>query len=392
MRFIDEAKIYICAGDGGNGCASFRREKHVPRGGPNGGDGGHGGDVVFIADPHLNTLIDFRYKQHFKAKRGAHGKGKDCTGTSAPSLEVRVPLGVVVRDAADGSILHDFTFAGERVVMARGGQGGFGNTRFKTPTLQAPRIAQPGGPGEEHWLRLEMKLLADVGLIGMPNAGKSTLLSVVSAARPKIADYPFTTLIPQLGVIQVDIDRAFVMADIPGLIPGASTGQGLGHAFLKHIERCALLLHLVECQPMDESDPWENFCAIEMELRAYAPSLAEKPRLVALTKADLLTDPTQRAALMERFQSEWRASNENISLALISSATHEGLSGLTATLDQAVRTFRATEPASTVYALPDAPTRAGTSPGDPDLHDDDDTDYDDEDADEDDVECIWVRE
>ncbi|MBF0588743.1 MAG: GTPase ObgE, partial [Magnetococcales bacterium] len=286
MRFLDEAKIYIRSGDGGNGAASFRREKYVPFGGPDGGDGGRGGDVVLVADPHLNTMIDLRYKQHFKAKRGINGMGKGRTGASMPPTEIRLPVGAVVRDDADGQVLVDLTEPGQRFLVAEGGHGGKGNIHFKSSTNRAPRQFEEGGEGTEMWLRLELKLLADVGLVGLPNAGKSTLLSSISAARPKIADYPFTTLIPQLGVVRVGEESQVVMADIPGLVEEASQGRGLGHAFLRHVERCTGLLHLVDAMPMDDSEPLDNFLTIESELSQYAANLALKPRGVVITKLD----------------------------------------------------------------------------------------------------------
>ncbi|MGC8780193.1 MAG: GTPase ObgE [Anaerolineae bacterium] len=281
--FFDEAKIYVKAGDGGNGVVAFRREAHVPRGGPSGGNGGKGGDVYLEADPQQNTLIQFSQQVHFRAANGAHGRGKNQTGAQGADLIIRVPIGTVAYDDASGELLADLITAGQRALVARGGRGGRGNAAFKSPTNQAPRIAENGEPGEERWLRLELKLLADVGIVGVPNAGKSTLLARVSAARPKIADYPFTTLEPNLGVVVVD-NRDFVMADIPGLIEGAHAGAGLGHAFLRHIERTRVLIHLLNGL---SPDPVGDYEAINLELRLFNPALAAKPQVVVLNKLDL---------------------------------------------------------------------------------------------------------
>ncbi|MCC7352856.1 MAG: GTPase ObgE [Anaerolineae bacterium] len=280
---FDETKIYVKAGDGGNGCVSFRREKFVPLGGPNGGKGGKGGDVSLVVDPHLNTLIFFRKHVHFRAGRGEHGRGKDQTGAAGADYLVPVPPGTVVRDAETGELLGDLTRPEQRLLVAAGGRGGRGNASFATPTNQAPRFAENGEPGQERWLKLELKLIADVGVVGVPNAGKSTLLSVVTAARPKIADYPFTTLEPNLGVALVD-GRDFVMADLPGLIEGAHTGAGLGHQFLRHVERTRLLIHLLNGASPDPLGDWQ---AINQELELFNPLLAQKPQVVALNKLDL---------------------------------------------------------------------------------------------------------
>ena len=356
MRFLDEVKIYIHAGDGGNGAVSFRREKFIPLGGPDGGDGGRGGDVLISPDPHLNTLIDFRYQQHFKAQRGGNGMGKNRTGRSAPDVAVRVPLGTVVRDDADGSILYDITRPDQHQIIAKGGRGGLGNTRFKSSTNRAPRQCQPGEIGEERWLRLELKLLADVGLIGLPNAGKSTLIATVSAARPKIADYPFTTLTPNLGVVRAGSEISFVMADIPGLISGASNGQGLGHAFLKHVERCAVLAHLVEMVPADGSDPVDNFRLIERELAAYSPKLAAKPQWVVISKSDLLP-PDEGEVLEKRLRAV--LSEAHGPLHRLSSATGQGIKPWVYALAQAVAVRSPLEDQTARPSLPDAPTKAG---------------------------------
>jgi GTP-binding protein len=285
MKFLDEAKVYIQSGAGGNGCVSFRREKFIEFGGPNGGDGGRGGDVVAEAVEGLNTLIDYRYQQHFKAKRGGNGMGKDRHGADGADAVLKVPAGTQVFEEDGETLLADLAEAGQRVVLARGGNGGFGNAHFKSSTNRAPRHANPGQPGEERTIRLRLKLIADAGLIGLPNAGKSTFLAAVSAARPKIADYPFTTLHPQLGVVRID-EREFVLADIPGLIAGAHEGAGLGDRFLGHIERCRVLLHLVDGI---SEDIGEAYRVVREELEAYGHGLGQKPEIVALSKADALT-------------------------------------------------------------------------------------------------------
>src|SRR4029077_18609688 len=302
MLFIDEVIISVKAGDGGNGCLAFRREKFVPRGGPSGGDGGRGGDVVMIATEHHNTLLHFRFNPEHKAQRGRHGEGSDKTGHNGHSVELSTPVGTVVYDAETGELLHDFTMPGDRFVVAKGGRGGRGNARFATSTHQTPTEHEDGKPGEERRLRLELKLLADVGLVGFPNAGKSTLISVISAARPKIANYPFTTLQPNLGVVNVDggtgghgteLGRTFVVADLPGLIEGASQGAGLGIRFLRHVERTRLLVHLIDTSDMAEMDPVKAFEVIEGELGAFSEKLLEKPMIVVATKLDATTDRTK---------------------------------------------------------------------------------------------------
>ena len=296
MKFLDETKIYVKSGDGGNGCASFRRQKNIPFGGPDGGDGGSGGDVVAVCEDGLNTLIDYRYQQHFKAKRGGNGSGRDRTGAGGEDLLLKVPVGTQIL-ADDGNIpIADLTALGQRVVLAKGGDGGFGNTHYKSSTNQAPRRADPGRSGEQRWLWLRLKLIADAGMVGLPNAGKSTLLAAVTRARPKIAAYPFTTLHPNLGVVQVDEDE-FVLADIPGLIEGASAGAGLGFRFLGHVERCRVLLHLVDGTGGDVIAAYRN---LRRELRAYGAGLEEKPEIVALNKCDALSSEetkSKRAAL-----------------------------------------------------------------------------------------------
>ena len=291
MKFLDEAKIYVKSGDGGNGCVAFRREKYIEFGGPNGGDGGRGGDVWAEAVDGLNTLIDFRYRQHFKAARGHHGMGKDRTGASAPPLVIKVPAGTQILENDKETLIADLTAPGQRVLLAKGGDGGFGNAHFKSSTNRAPRRADPGYPGEEHWVWLRLKLIADAGIVGLPNAGKSTFLAAVSRARPKIADYPFTTMHPQLGVV-VFRERDFVLADIPGLIEGAHQGTGLGDRFLGHIERCGALLHLVDGTQEDVAGAYRT---IRDELAAYGSGLRDKPEVVALNKIDALTVAQRRA-------------------------------------------------------------------------------------------------
>jgi GTP-binding protein len=285
MKFLDEAKVYIRSGDGGNGCVAFRREKFIEFGGPSGGNGGRGGDVVAEAVDGLNTLIDYRYQQHFKAKPGEGGKGKDRHGAGGADAVLKLPLGTQVFDEDRETLLADLAEIGQRVVLAQGGNGGFGNAHFKSSTNRAPRNANPGQPGEERWLWLRLKLIADAGLVGLPNAGKSTFLAAVSAAKPKIADYPFTTLNPQLGVVESD-GREFVLADIPGLIEGAHEGSGLGDRFLGHVERCRVLLHLVDGT---EAHAGESYKTVRAELEAYGNGLADKPEIVALTKIDAMT-------------------------------------------------------------------------------------------------------
>jgi GTPase len=290
MRFVDYAKVYVKAGDGGRGCVSFRREKYVPRGGPDGGDGGRGGHVVFRATRELNTLLDLRYRREYHAQRGQHGMGKKMHGRDGKDLLIPVPVGTVVKDECTGETLYDLDAEGMEAVVARGGRGGLGNSHFATPTRQVPRYAQPGEEGEERSLVIELKLLADVGLIGLPNAGKSTLISVISSARPKVADYPFTTLVPNLGVVKFEDYRSFVVADIPGLIEGAHRGVGLGFQFLRHVERTSILLHLVDVSEMGEGEPVENMKKINRELELYSPELVQKPQVVVGSKTDVKGD------------------------------------------------------------------------------------------------------
>jgi GTPase len=287
MKFVDQAKIYVRSGNGGAGCMSFRREKYVPRGGPDGGDGGNGGHVILEASLTKDTLLRFHMNQHFRAENGRPGMGKNKHGASGENMVIRVPLGTTVFDESSGGMLYDLTLPGQRVIVAEGGRGGRGNARFVTPTNRAPRHTQPGEPGLELRLRLELKLLADVGLLGKPNVGKSTLISRLSAARPKIADYPFTTLIPCLGVVAVDADQSYVLADIPGLIEGAGQGAGLGHRFLKHVERCRILLHLLSASDVDPEFPLKNYERINTELEVFDPVLIQKKQLVVVNKLDM---------------------------------------------------------------------------------------------------------
>jgi GTPase len=320
--FIDEVRIYVKGGDGGNGCLAFRREKFVPRGGPSGGDGGRGGDVYLVATPHQNTLLHFRFNPEHKAERGRHGEGSNRTGHEGKSIELETPVGTVVYDADSGVKLHDFTTPGERFLLARGGRGGRGNARFSTSTHQAPTEHEDGHPGQERRLRLELKLLADVGLVGFPNAGKSTLISRMSAARPKIADYPFTTLEPQLGVVALDDFRSFVIADIPGLIEGAHLGHGLGIQFLRHIERTRLLAHLVDVSDFSGRDPVHDFEVIMQELAAFSAELAGKPMLLVAAKIDAAQDPARIESLRAL------AAERGLPFFAISSVTGEGLDPL----------------------------------------------------------------
>ncbi len=305
MKFFDEAKIEVIAGNGGNGAATFRREKYVPKGGPSGGDGGRGGSIYTIADRNLNTLIDFRYTRIFRAQRGENGMSSDCYGRGGEDLLLRMPVGTLISDLATGEIVADLDVDGKKVLLAQGGQGGLGNIHFKSSTNRAPRQCTPGTPGEVRELRLELKVLADVGLLGLPNAGKSTLIRAISSARPKVADYPFTTLHPNLGMVRVDDSRSFVVADIPGLIEGAAEGAGLGHQFLRHLQRTGLLLHLVDIAPFDpDADPVRDAHAILAELKKYDPALYEKPRWLIINKIDLVPEENRQeriAALLKGY-------------------------------------------------------------------------------------------
>jgi GTPase len=333
--FIDRTKIRIQAGHGGNGVTAFRREKFVPRGGPSGGDGGRGGDLWLEADEALNTLLHLRYNPEHKAERGRHGEGSNRSGRDGEELVVRVPVGTQVFDAVTGDLLYDFTHTGERWLAARGGRGGFGNSHFATSTNRAPRYHQEGSPGEERELQLELKLLADVGLVGFPNAGKSTLISTISAAKPKIADYPFTTLEPHLGVVDMGEYKTFVVADIPGLIEGAHKGAGLGDRFLRHVERTKLLLHLVDVSSVTGRDPVADYETINRELAAYDENLATRPQIVVATKIDALDEPERLERLRLRAEEDARP------FYAISSATGQGVRELTNAVSRALEEMSA---------------------------------------------------
>ena len=320
--FFDVAEVYLKAGDGGNGAVSFRREKYIPNGGPDGGDGGNGGNIVFKVDMGLRTLVDFRYKRKYVAQNGERGGGKNCSGRSGQDLVVRVPLGTLVKDKETGRILADLSREGQEEIIVKGGKGGWGNQHFATPTRQAPNFARNGTPGEERMVVLELKLLADVGLIGFPNVGKSTLLSVVSAARPKIADYHFTTLTPNLGVVSLGEGASFVMADIPGLIEGAHEGAGLGHQFLRHIERTRLLIHVVDISEADGRDAISDVDVINQELEKYNPELSKRPQIIAANKVDALTDMSR----LERFKNEMEGRGYRVFT--LSAATRQGVDEL----------------------------------------------------------------
>jgi GTPase len=332
VKFVDLARIHIRAGDGGVGCVSFRREKFVPKGGPDGGNGGRGGDIVIRANRHLNTLLDFRYRRAYRAPRGEHGLGSLKTGTSADPIVLEVPVGTIVRDGATEEILGDLVEHGAEIVAAHGGRGGKGNAAFATSTDQAPRRYELGGPGEEREIELELKLLADVGLVGFPNAGKSTLISVVSAARPKIADYPFTTLVPNLGIVRVDNGAGFVVADIPGLIEGAHAGKGLGIQFLRHIERTRMLVYLLDATRPDVK---ADFAVLENELRLFNATLPRRPKLIALTKMDAVDDETRAALAKIRFG--------RTSVFMISAVAGDGIRELVQALATRLAALRAKE-------------------------------------------------
>jgi GTP-binding protein len=328
MKFIDEVTLFASSGHGGAGCVAFRREKFIEFGGPNGGDGGKGGDVVFLASSGLSTLLELRHRPHQKAEKGHNGQGKNRHGASGADLVIKVPVGTVINDAESGEQLADLTEAGQRVVLLKGGRGGQGNARFATATHKTPRFAQPGEEGQEAKLRLELKLMADVGLLGLPNAGKSSLITKVSAARPKIADYPFTTIKPSLGVVPYKNGRSFVMADIPGIIEGAHEGAGLGHRFLKHLERSGILLHLVDISWMPERDPLAEYEAVTRELTMFSPELAAKEQVVVITKLDLPQTREQLAQVRSWFE------ERGIRVFPLSSATGEGVAEL---LDEIAR-------------------------------------------------------
>ena len=336
--FVDKVTITVRAGDGGNGAVTFHREKYVAAGGPDGGDGGRGGDIIFEVDDNMSTLMDFRYKRKYVAANGADGQGKRCSGRVGESLRIRVPRGTLLRDADSGAIMHDMSSGGP-FVAARGGRGGWGNQHFATPTRQVPRFAKPGLPGESHTILLELKLLADVGLIGFPNVGKSTLLSVVSKAHPKIANYHFTTLFPKLGVVYVSEGSSFVMADIPGIIEGASDGAGLGHDFLRHIDRCRLLVHVVDVSGSEGRDPVADFDAINAELAQYSPELATRPQIVVANKTDIMEDE----ALLEKLRAH--VEEAGYPLFALSAASHTGTRELVLKIAEKLSTL----PPVTVY-------------------------------------------
>ena len=362
-QFTDICRINVKGGDGGAGCMSFRREAYVPKGGPDGGDGGRGGDIIFVVDDHLTTLMDFRYKRKYVAENGMDGQGKRCTGKDGADLILRVPRGTIIRDAATQEIIHDMSDDAP-FILCRGGRGGWGNQHFATPTRQVPRFAKAGLPGESHDVVLELKLLADVGLVGFPNVGKSTLLSVVSKAHPKIANYHFTTLYPNLGVVYVDEGVSFVMADIPGIIEGASEGAGLGHDFLRHIDRCRLLVHLVDVSGSEGRDPVEDFDAINAELKQYSPDLAERPQIVAANKVDILPPDSDN---LERLRSHVEALG--YTLLEISAAAHQG----TRELVKKTAEMLSVLPPVTVYEpeyVPKAPVIDASAPLD--IHREDD--------------------
>src|SRR5689334_78127 len=339
--FVDEVDIHVTAGAGGRGCLAFRREIRVPRGGPSGGDGGHGGSIYIVASPHTNTLINYRFHPEFDAERGQHGQGSNRTGHTGSDLELAVPIGTLVYEKSPEAdepprLLADLAHEGDRVLVARGGRGGMGNARFATSTNRAPRKVQPGEPGEEKFLHLELKLLADVGLVGFPNAGKSTLISRISAARPKIADYPFTTLTPNLGVVRLGDDRSFVVADVPGLIEGAHRGLGLGHQFLRHLERTKVLVHLVDVSGASGLDPVADLDTVRRELELFQQTLAAKPQIVAANKIDALDDPARADALGRR------ADELGLPFYLISGATGRGVSELLEAMWQRLTAARQT--------------------------------------------------
>ena len=333
MKFVDEAYIDIAAGDGGNGCVSFRHEKYKEFGGPDGGDGGRGGHVYAHADPNLNTLVDYRFSRRHEAKRGQHGMGSDMFGAAGEDIVLKMPVGTLILDAETGDLLYELLTPGETIRIAKGGDGGHGNLRFKSAINRAPRQKTPGWPGERKNLKLELKVLADVGLLGMPNAGKSTLISAISNARPKIADYPFTTLHPNLGVVRVGPEQSFVVADVPGLIEGAAEGAGLGHQFLRHLQRTRLLLHLVDMAPFDDTDPVAQAKAIVQELKKYDPELHAKPRWLVLNKLDMLS-PEERETRVNDFVKRFRYKGPVFQ---ISALTHEGCDLLVQSVFQHVK-------------------------------------------------------
>src|SRR4051812_11146145 len=339
MKFVDEAFIDVAAGDGGNGCVSFRHEKYKEFGGPNGGDGGRGGYVWAVADSNLNTLVDFRFSRRHEARRGENGMGSDMFGGAGADITLKMPVGTIVTDAETGEVLHELLEPGQQVLLAKGGDGGFGNMRFKSSINRAPRQKTPGWPGEKRSLKLELKVLADVGLLGMPNAGKSTLITAISNARPKIADYPFTTLHPNLGVVRVAPEQSFVVADLPGLIEGAAEGAGLGHQFLRHLQRTRLLLHVVDIAPFDDSDPVAQAKAIVGELKKYDAALYDKPRWLVLNKVDMVP-AEERDKRVKDFVKRFKYKGPVFQ---ISALTHEGCDTLVKTIYEHVRKVQVSE-------------------------------------------------
>ena len=390
MKFVDEVQIRVEAGDGGNGCVSFRREKFIPNGGPDGGDGGDGGDVYLLADTNLNTLIDYRFERFHMAERGENGRGANCTGARGKDLVLKVPVGTRARDEDTGEILGDLTKEGQKLMVAKGGFHGLGNTRFKSSVNRAPRQKTMGTPGEVRNLRMELLLLADVGLLGLPNAGKSTFIRAVSAARPKVADYPFTTLVPNLGVVRMGERNSFVIADIPGLIEGAAEGAGLGIRFLKHLERCRVLLHLVDILPVDGSDPAENAKTIIRELEKYSPELAAKPRWLVFNKLDLVLEE-EADEIIERVVKElaWEGTVYRIS-AFDKQGTDPicyDIAGLLETLPRQEELEQA-KPERVEFMWDDYHKEQLAQLHSEDDNDDDDDDWDDDDYD---VEVIYTR-
>ncbi|WP_028863947.1 Obg family GTPase CgtA [Psychromonas aquimarina] len=388
MKFVDEAKIKVDAGDGGNGCIGFRREKYIPRGGPDGGDGGDGGDVYLQADENLNTLIDFRFVSFYDAERGENGQPRDCTGSRGKDKIVKVPVGTRARDCDTGEILGDLTENDQKLLVAKGGFHGLGNARFKTSTNRAPRQKTDGTPGEVRNLQLELLLLADVGMLGLPNAGKSTFIRSVSAAKPKVADYPFTTLIPNLGVVSMGHGRSFVIADIPGLIEGASDGAGLGTRFLRHLERCRVLLHMIDLLPADGSDPVENALVIISELEKHSPKLAGKRRWLIFNKTDLLLED-EAQEVMQRVQDalEWDGPVYKVA-AISKTGTQAVCQDVVEYLEELPPEFTPEEERAQVEFQWDDYHESAMDDANADYHDDDD-DWDD---DEEMMEVIYVKE
>ena len=366
MKFIDEAKIYVKAGDGGNGIATFRREKYIPMGGPNGGDGGKGGSVYVIADQNINTLVDYRYTRKFLGQRGENGGSADCYGKGGNDIVLRVPVGTVISDLNTGEVVADLDVHDKKVLIAKGGKGGLGNTHFKSSTNRAPRQCTKGEPGEEFELNLELRVLADVGLLGMPNAGKSTLIRAISAARPKVADYPFTTLHPNLGVVRVDAEKSFVVADVPGLIEGAADGAGLGIRFLKHLQRTRILLHLVDIAPLDPgADPVHDAKAIVDELAKHDQSLVDKPRWLVLNKLDLIPEEEREEKIAEFLQAYKAISGYDGPVFTITAISGDGTKPLIYALHEALEKLAVPEVADDEDEMP-----AGEDSASPDIEDD----------------------